>query len=48
MLAGAISGVLATVPAIGILVTFGSLGVELEILGMSSAERSPLVWRRWL
>jgi hypothetical protein len=35
LLAGAISGVLATVPAIAILYTFGSLGVEASILGIS-------------
>jgi hypothetical protein len=36
-LAGAISGLLATIPAIGALVAFGSLAVESEILGMSQA-----------
>jgi hypothetical protein len=35
LLSGAISGILATVPAIGVLVLFGSLRVEAEILGMS-------------
>jgi hypothetical protein len=35
LLAGAISGILATVPAIGVLVAFGSLKVEAEILGLS-------------
>jgi hypothetical protein len=35
LLAGAISGILATVPAIGVLVLFGSLEVEARILGMS-------------
>ena len=35
LLSGAISGVIATVPAIGVLVAFGSLRVEAEILGMS-------------
>jgi hypothetical protein len=34
-LAGAISGVIATIPAIGVLIAFGSLRVEAEILGMS-------------
>jgi hypothetical protein len=34
-LAGALSGLLATVPAIGVLVAFGSLAVESEILGLS-------------
>jgi hypothetical protein len=35
LLAGAISGILGTVPAIAILVAFGSLKVEAEILRMS-------------
>jgi hypothetical protein len=35
LLSGAISGVVATVPAIGVLIGFGSLRVEAEILGMS-------------
>jgi Na+/melibiose symporter-like transporter len=35
LLAGAISGVLATVPAIGVLLAFGSLSVEARVLGMS-------------
>ena len=34
LLAGAISGVLATIPALGILLWFGSLRVEAEILAM--------------
>lgn len=34
-LAGAISGVLGTIPAVGVLIAFGSLKVEAEILGMS-------------
>ena len=33
--AGAISGILATVPAIGVLILFGSLRAEASILGMS-------------
>jgi len=33
--AGAISGVLATIPAIAVLLAFGSLKAEAEILGMS-------------
>ena len=37
LLSGAISGILATVPAIGVLVLFGSLKVEADILGMSPA-----------
>jgi hypothetical protein len=35
LLAGAISGVIATAPAIAILVLFGSLRVEAQILGLS-------------
>lgn len=35
LLSGAISGVIATVPAIGVLVAFGSLATEAEILGMT-------------
>jgi len=34
-LAGAISGVLGTIPAVGVLIAFGSLKVEAEILGLS-------------
>lgn len=37
LLAGAIAGILATVPATGVLVLFGSLEVEAEILGISPA-----------
>jgi hypothetical protein len=36
LLAGAISGVLATLPAIAILIAFGSLRVEARILGLSA------------
>jgi len=36
-LAGAISGLLATIPAIAVLMAFGSLAVESEILGLSRA-----------
>lgn len=35
LLAGAITGVLATIPAVGILYLFGSLRVEAQILGIS-------------
>lgn len=35
LLSGALSGILATIPAIGVLIGFGSLKVEAEILGMS-------------
>lgn len=44
LLAGAISGILATVPAIGILILFGSLKVEAGILGLSSAATLGLGW----
>lgn len=43
-LAGAISGVLATVPAIGVLIYFGSLKVEAEILGISWVATLVLGW----
>jgi hypothetical protein len=35
LLAGALSGVLATIPAIGLLYAFGSLQIEAQILGRS-------------
>jgi hypothetical protein len=35
LLAGAITGILATAPAVGILLWFGSLNVEAQILGLS-------------
>jgi hypothetical protein len=44
MLAGAISGLLATVPAIGVLVAFGSLAVEAQILGMTRVETVAVGW----
>ncbi len=44
LLAGAISGILATVPAIGVLVAFGSLRVESDILGMSRWETLAIGW----
>lgn len=44
LLSGAISGILATIPAIGILVLFGSLNVEAEILGMSPAATLTAGW----
>jgi ABC-type Co2+ transport system permease subunit len=37
LLAGAISGILGTIPAVAILIAFGSLNVEAEILRMSAA-----------
>jgi len=43
-LSGAISGVLATIPAIGVLVWFGSLKVEAEILGFSVLVTLCLGW----
>ncbi|HEY7005231.1 MAG TPA: hypothetical protein VH392_01995 [Sphingomicrobium sp.] len=44
LLAGAISGVLATIPAIGVLAAFGSLSVEADILGTSRAATVALGW----
>ena len=44
LLAGAISGILATVPAIGVLIYFGSLKVEAHILGMSWVATLMLGW----
>jgi hypothetical protein len=44
LLSGAISGILATVPAIGVLVLFGSLNAEAEILGMSPAATLAVGW----
>lgn len=44
LLSGAISGLLATLPAIGILVAFGSLKVEAAILGMSPLATLALGW----
>ncbi len=44
LLSGAISGVLATIPAIGVLVWFGSLKVEAEILGFSTLITLCLGW----
>ena len=42
--AGAISGVLATIPAIGVLLWFGSLKVEAFILGLSQLETLGAGW----
>lgn len=42
--AGAISGILATIPAIGVLVYFGSLKVEARVLGLSSPMTLALGW----
>jgi hypothetical protein len=44
LLAGAISGILATLPAIGVLVVFGSLKAEARILGMSLEMTLALGW----
>ena len=44
LLAGAISGVLATVPALPVLFVFDSLEVEAKILGMSTAVTLALGW----
>jgi hypothetical protein len=44
LLSGAVSGILATVPAIGVLFAFGSLKVEADILGMSRAETLGIGW----
>jgi Na+/melibiose symporter-like transporter len=44
LLSGAISGILATIPAIGILMVFGSLEVEAEILGMSPVATLAAGW----
>jgi hypothetical protein len=44
LLAGAISGVLATIPAIAILIAFGSLRVEARILGLSEFTTVAFGW----
>ena len=44
LLSGAISGVLATLPAIPVLMVFGSLKIEAQILGMSQAATLGLGW----
>ena len=44
LLAGAISGVVATAPAIAILFAFGSLRVEAQILGISEPVTIALGW----
>ncbi|HYX46110.1 MAG TPA: hypothetical protein VE820_04745 [Sphingomicrobium sp.] len=44
MLAGAISGIVATIPAIGVLAAFGSLTVEAQVLGMSPAATLGAGW----
>jgi hypothetical protein len=41
---GAISGVLGTIPAIGVLIAFGSLEVEARILGMSPLATVAIGW----
>ena len=42
--AGAISGLIGTIPAIGVLLAFGSLEVEAQILGMSPLLTIGLGW----
>jgi hypothetical protein len=44
LLSGAISGILATVPAIGVLILFGSLEAEAEILGVSPEATLAVGW----
>ena len=44
ILAGAISGLLGTIPAIGVLIAFGSLEVEAQILGISTLLTLALGW----
>ena len=44
LLAGAISGIVATVPAIGVLFAFGSLEVEARILGLSRLATLAIGW----
>jgi len=44
LLAGAISGVLGTIPAVAVLIAFGSLRVESEILGLSQLETLVAGW----
>lgn len=44
LLSGAISGILATVPAIGVLFAFGSLQVEAQILGLSRIATLGIGW----
>jgi len=43
-LAGAISGLLGTIPAIGVLIAFGSLRVEAQILGLSRLSTIAIGW----
>jgi len=43
-LAGAISGVIGTIPALGVLLAFGSLNVEAQILGISRLLTVGLGW----
>jgi hypothetical protein len=44
LLSGAISGIIATLPAIGVLIAFGSLEVESHILGLSPLETLAIGW----
>ena len=43
-LSGALSGVLATAPAVGVLIAFGALKVEAEILGLSVFATVAIGW----
>ena len=47
LLSGAISGILATVPAIGILIAFHSLRVEAAILGLPRMATLGIGWVIW-
>jgi hypothetical protein len=44
LLSGALAGILGTVPAIPILIEFGSLGVEAKILGLSTVATLAIGW----
>jgi hypothetical protein len=44
LLSGALSGVLATAPAVGVLIAFGSLRVEAQILGLSTFPTLCIGW----
>lgn len=44
LLAGAISGIIATIPAIAVLIGFGSLKIEAAILGRSEMETLVIGW----
>src|SRR5690242_11978094 len=44
LVAGAISGVIATAPAIALLLLFGSLRVEAQVLGLSELKTVVIGW----